>query len=99
MSSHQVNLSVNDSPIPLDYFIQNLVDHVTTGIILALEGTGDPHSIELAITQGSVSLKVNGVVVPTNDFVNKVTTSTLYGLVGCLKGGDHIESLRIEIQK
>lgn len=99
MSSQQVSLSVNDAPILLDHFVRGLIDRVTTGIVLALEGTGEPHTVEMTIAGGGVGLKVNGVVVPTNEFVNKVTTSTIFGLVSCLKGVGHIESLKIEIQK
>lgn len=99
MTSRKVNLTVNDSPIPLDYFVQSLVDHVTTGITQALEGTGEANAIELAVTPASVSLKVNGAPVPTNPFVSRLITNTLFGLVSSLKGVSQINTLKVEIRK
>ena len=96
--SRQVSLSVNNEPIQLEFFVENLVDHVVGGIIAALEGVGEPRTVELAITQGTVDLKVNEAAVPANPFVSRVITSTLYGLVSCLKGVGQIEDLRIDIK-
>ncbi|MFH0941608.1 MAG: hypothetical protein V1823_01075 [Chloroflexota bacterium] len=99
MTSRRVSLSVNDAPVPLDYFIQSLTDHVVTGIILALEGIGEANAVELAVTPAAVSLKVNGAAVPTNAFVSRVITNTVFGLASSLKGVGQINSLRIDIKK
>ena len=37
----KLNLIVNDTRIHTDYFVEELIDHVVSGIIEALEGTGD----------------------------------------------------------
>lgn len=99
MTSRRVSLTVNDSPVPLDYFVQSLVDHVVRGILEALENTGSPETIELAIAPAGVALKVNRTAVPTNAFVSKVITNTLFGLAGSLKGVGKINTLKVEIKK
>jgi len=99
MTSRKVSLMVNDAPFPVDYFVQSLVDHVTTGIIQALEGTGEANAFDLSIAQAGVNLKVNGALVPTNPFVSRVITNTLFGLVSSLKGVGQINTLKIEIRK
>lgn len=99
MASRQVSLTVNNEPVPLDYFVENLVDHVVGGILRALEGVGEPEVVELAINQGAVDFNVNEAAVPLNAFASKVVTATIYGLVSCLKGVGHIESLRIDIKR
>ena len=97
--SRQVSLSVNNEPIQLEFFVENLIDHVVGGIIAALEGVGEPRTVELAINQGAVSLSVNEAQVPANPFVSKVITSTIFALASCLKGVGHIEYLRIDIKR
>jgi hypothetical protein len=37
----KLNLVVNDAVIHTDYFVEGFIDHVVSGIIEALEGTGD----------------------------------------------------------
>lgn len=95
----KVVLTVNDAPVPTDYFVSSLVDHTVRGILEALENTGAPETIELAIAPAAVHLKVNGAHVPTNPFVSKVITNTLFGLAGSLKGVSKINTLKVEIKK
>ncbi len=45
----QVSLLVNEEPIPLDYFVQAIIDHTTGGMIKALEGTGPIKNPDLSI--------------------------------------------------
>jgi uncharacterized membrane protein HdeD (DUF308 family) len=95
----KVVLTVNDSPVALDYFVQSLIDHVVRGILEALEGTSEPKIIDLSIVPAGVNLKVNGTAVPTNPFVSRVIQNTLFGLVSSLKGVSQITTLRVEIKK
>jgi len=95
----KVALTVNDSPIPTDYFVSSMIDHVVRGILEALENTGSPENIDLSIAPAAVHLKVNGAAVPTNPFVSKVITNTLFGLASSLKGVDKINTLQVEIKK
>jgi len=37
----KLNLVVNDVVTHTDYFVEGFIDHVVSGIIEALEGTGD----------------------------------------------------------
>ncbi len=96
--SRQVSLSVNNEPIRLEFFAGNLIENVVGGIIATLEGVEEPKEVELVINQDTVSLSVNEAQVPTNAFVSKVMTSTIFALASCLKGVGQIEDLRIDIK-
>jgi hypothetical protein len=81
------------------FFVENLIDHVVGGIIAALEGVAEPRLVGLAINQDTVDLRVNEAQVPTNAFVSKVITRTVFALANCLKGVGQIEDLRIDIRR
>jgi hypothetical protein len=64
----KLNLIVNDTMIHTDYFVQGFIDHVASGIIEALEGTGKITDLDLSIDGEQTVLnllkgaKVNGHV-------------------------------------
>ena len=63
--TRKINLSVNDKPIKLDYFVAGYVDHVTGGIIASLKDTGEIKTLELTIdNEGQVKINLNGADVP-----------------------------------
>ena len=39
--TRRINLSVNEVPVEIDYFVQGFIDHTVAGMIAALEGTGE----------------------------------------------------------
>ena len=56
----QVNLSVNDAPISLDYFVQGFIHRVTAGILAGLSGTGEIGTLNLSIDEGGqVTIDLN----------------------------------------
>ena len=94
----EVSLLVNDTPIPLDYFVQGFIDHTIGGMMAALEGTGEIKSLDLAIEGEEVTINLNGEMVPINFFVSKIFRSTISGMVSTLKGVNEINKINISIR-
>ncbi len=99
MTSKQISLSVNDAPIGLDYFVQGFIDHTVSGMLAALEGTGEIKSLDLTIRGDEVTINLNDAVVPIKPFVNKIIRSTVVGMVSSLKGVSDIDRMTVFIQK
>lgn len=97
--TRQVSLSVNDKPIKLDYFVLGFIDHVTRGILEALEGIGDVQSATLTIKGDVVRISVNNAPVSIKSFVTKIVGNTVKGMVSPLKGVGEINSLEISISR
>jgi sulfur carrier protein ThiS len=99
MGSKQVNLDVNDIPIEMDFFVQGFIDRVISGILLALKGTGRIKNLDFSIEEDTVIINLNGSVVPTNTFVNKIIRSTVAGMVSALKGVSDTRRIHIVISR
>jgi len=99
MASRQVNLSVNDAPIKLDYFVQGFIDHTVGGMLAALEGTGEIKNLALSIEGDSVTINLNNALVPINPFVNKIIRNTVAGMVSSLKGVNEINRMNLSIRR
>jgi len=98
--SRQINLSVNDAPIPLDYFTAGFIDHTVGGMLAALEGTGDIGSLNLSIDEGGqVIINLNNAQVPINLFVTKIIRNTIAGMVSSLKGVSEVKTLKLDISR
>ena len=95
----ELNLIVNDSPIRTDYFVEAFIDHTVSGMMEALEGTGEIGELDLSIEGETVSIVLNGDKIPTNAFVNKIMKATIEGMVSTLKGVKEIKKLSITIRK
>jgi len=99
MASKQVNLYINDAPIEIDFFVQGFVDRVTSGILSALKGTCRIKNLDFSIEEDTVIINLNGSVVPTNTFVNKIIRSTIAGMVSALKGVSDTRRIHIVISR
>ena len=82
----KLSLTVNDVPIHTDYFVEGFIDHVVSGMLEALEGTGKIKDLDMSIEDGKVTVILNGIKVPTNAFANKIINSTMVGMLSTLKG-------------
>jgi hypothetical protein len=90
----EVSLTVNETPIKLDYFVAGYLDHVTGGIVGALKGTGEIKKVKLTIDkQGQVKMSLNNANVPLNYFVEEIVRSTMKGVIAPLKGVDASKAL------
>ena len=96
-----VNLSliVNDASIRTDYFVEGFIDHTVSGMIEALEGTGEIKDLNLSIEGDKVTIDLNGSIVPVNAFVNKIFRSTTIAMVSTLKGVSDVNKLNIILHK
>ena len=95
--TRQVSLMVNDSPIPLDYFVQGFIDHTVDGILAALEDTGEIKTLDISIDGDEVKIILNNATVPINYFVNKIIRNTIVGMISSLKGVSEISKINISI--
>ncbi|MFC1962315.1 hypothetical protein ACFLWN_04680 [Chloroflexota bacterium] len=95
----KVKLLVNDSPIPLDYFVEGFLDHTVSGMVAALEGTGEIQALDLAIDGDTVSMVLNDSPVTLKLFVSTIIRSTVTGMISVLKGVETTGKVRINIQR
>jgi hypothetical protein len=85
--TREINLTVNGTPINLDYFVAGYLDHVTDGILGALKGTGETKKIKLTISEkGKVKINLNDANLPLNEFAEEIIRSTFKGVIAPLKG-------------
>ena len=93
-------LTVNDLPIKTDYFVAAFIDHMVSGMIESLEGTGTINKLHLIIEGDIVDINLNGVTVPVNTFTGKIIRATIIGMVSPLKGvNGAIKKLSIVLNK
>lgn len=97
--TRKIGLSVNDTPIEMDYFVQGFVDHTVYGMVSSLEGVGDIHDIEININGKDAAVMVNNQPLSLNDFASAIVGSTLRGMVSSLKGVDKPEKIYVGIRR
>jgi hypothetical protein len=99
--TRKISLSINDTPINLDYFVAGYLDHVTGGIVASLKGAADIKNLELSIdSDGIVAVNLNGDDIPLNFFATEIVKSTVSGMVAPLKGvKGAIEKLELKIAR
>jgi hypothetical protein len=99
MAAGKVSLSVNDASIELNNFVEEYIDHVVSGILASLRGTGEIKSIDLTVQGDQVSIVLNNAIVPLNPFATQVIRSTIVGMVSSLKGVRTIERIKVSIRR
>jgi hypothetical protein len=82
----KVELQVNGTPIVLEHFVESFVEHTVSGMLESLEDTGTIKDLKLSMEDDKINIMLNGKHIDTNEFVNKIMKSTLYGMVFPLKG-------------
>ena len=97
--TREVRLFVNDAPIDLDYFVLGFIDHTLSGMLAALEGTGEIKTLDVTIQGDKVTINLNNALVPTNPFVNKIMKNTIVGMLSSLRGVDEINKVKIDIKR
>ena len=95
----KLSLIVNDALIDTDYFVEGFINHTVSGMVEALEDTGEIKDLNLAIEGDNVAITLNGAVVPLNAFASKIIRSTIIGIVSTLKGVNDIEKLSLILHK
>ncbi len=101
--TRRITLSVNDSAIDLDYFVQGFIDHTFSAMVASLEGTPKQReeikSADIFIDSDKVTLNVNESPVPVNDFVSRIIRSTVQGMVSPLKGVSRPNKISVGIHR
>jgi hypothetical protein len=97
--TRRINLSVNDIPVDIDYFVQGFIDHTVGGMIAALEGTGEIRHLVITVEGNQVAVILNESVLPLNPFAGKIIRNTIVGMISSLKGVSQINSLNITIRR
>jgi hypothetical protein len=95
----KVNLSVNNVPINLDYFVSSYIEHIINGVVTSLKDTGEIESLRLAIdNEGQVQITLNNTDIPLKYFPIEIIRSTILGMVAPLKGVEgEINNLELTI--
>jgi hypothetical protein len=99
MASRKVSLSVNGSPVELDYFVQGFIDHTVAGILSGLKSTGEIKSLDISIDGDKVKINLNDNNVPLNPFPNSIVKNTIIGMVSSLKGVSEANKVNISIRR
>jgi hypothetical protein len=97
--TRKIKLSVDDSPIEMDYFVQSFIDHVVFGMVSSLEGIHNISDIEIKIDGNDAAVSANNNAVPLNDFASAIISSTVRGMVSPLKGVERAERIKIGIHR
>ena len=93
--TREITLTVNDTPIKLDYFVAGYLDHVTGGILNSLKDTGEIKTVNLTIDkEGQVKINLNKADLPINYFVEEIVRSTYAGVIAPLKGVEKDKPLK-----
>jgi hypothetical protein len=83
----KVELSVNNIPIKLDYFVHEYLEKVMGGIIASLHDTGNIENLEMTVdNRGEVAISLNGADISLKEFPVQIIRSTIEGIVTPLKG-------------
>ena len=96
--SFEATLWVNNAPVELIPFVEELLARTVTGTVSALKGAEDIEGLELYLEQGDVRVVVNGNELPITPFPNDIIANTVVGMVSALKGMGKIDSLKIEVK-
>jgi hypothetical protein len=99
MTAGQISLSVNDTSIALDDFVQGYIDHVVGGILASLKGTEAIKGVDLTIEADQVSIVLNNAAVPLNPFATRIIRNTIVGMISSLHGAHTIERTQLNIKK
>jgi hypothetical protein len=99
--TRKITLSVNNTPIDLDFFVAGYIDHVTSGIIASLKNASEIKDLELNIdSDGIVTINLNGTDIPLNFFSTEIIRSTITSMVTPLKGvTGTINTLELKIER
>jgi hypothetical protein len=83
----QVELSVNNIPIELDYFVHEYLEKVVGGIIASLHDTGEIENLEMSIdNSGKVTIHLNGAYISLKEFPVQIIRGTIEGMMTPLRG-------------
>jgi hypothetical protein len=99
--TRKTELSVNNTPVNLDYFVSGYLDHVTGGIVASLHDTGEIKRLKLTVDEKDVRINLNGADIPLNYFTVEIIRSTVLGMVAPLKGveGAAVSKLELNIER
>jgi len=97
--AEQVELSVNNIPIKLDYFVHEYLEKVVGGIIASLHDTGAIKDLELTVdNNGDITIRLNGTDISLKEFPVQIIRSTIEGMVTPLKGVEgRVNNVEIKI--
>jgi formate dehydrogenase assembly factor FdhD len=84
--TRKIDLTVNNTPVDLDYFVAGFLDHVTGGIVASLHDTSEVKRLKLTMNEKDVRINLNGVDVPLNYFAAEIIRNTVLGMLAPLKG-------------
>jgi hypothetical protein len=96
--NYQARLLVNNKPIEMNAFVEDLVARVSIGIVSSLKGVDAVNDIGIQKQKDSIDIMVNGKAIALTVFPVMIIESTLCGLVSVLKEVDEIKTFSINIE-
>ncbi len=94
----QAKLLVDNKPIEMIPFVEELLARVSVGAVSALKGVDDVKRMEIHKNDKDMTIIVNGKEIALTEFPIKVITSTLSGLILTLKGVDGSKNFNISVE-
>ncbi len=95
---YQAKLLVNDKPIEMNPFVEDLLSRVSVGIVSSLKGVESIKEVEIQKQADDIKIMVNGETINLITFPVMIIESTLVGLISVLKGVDNIKSFCITVK-
>ena len=94
----QAKLLVDNKPIEMIPFVEELLARVSVGAASALKGVEDVKRMEIHKNDNDMTIMINDKKIALSQFPIKVITSTLSGLILTLKGADDSKKFDISVE-
>ncbi len=96
--SMKAKLWVDQKPVEMNRFVEDLLWRVVVAAVSALKGTENMREIDIRLEKEEVTVAVNGQSIPLNAFTSEVIANTLRGLVSSLKGVGDTSRVSISVE-
>lgn len=94
----RTKLWVNNKPVEMNRFVEDLLGRVSVAMVSALKGTEEMRGVEIVLTTKETKVTVDGRDIPLNPFTEEVIGNTLRGLVSSLKGVGDTSSVSVSVK-
>lgn len=106
-SEGKTGILINDNPLEMNHFTENLVTNSIKAMVNSLKTEGNVKTIDIEISDiknnevidAEISLKTNSHPVEINEFSRGILKETIYAIISSLKINDEINNLKINVEE